>query len=338
MKLRWGVLGTSGIAREQVIPAIQQSSNGKAFAVAGRDAARTKAYADALGIVRAHDSYEALLGDPDVDAVYIPMPNSHHAEWSVRAAKAGKPVLCEKPLATSADDARRVVEICAERNVPLMEAFMYRFHPQNERVLELIGQGAIGEVREVRSHLSVDIMSPPDYGNIRFDVTTGGGTLLDMGCYVVDIARRIVGEEPRTVQGWWSLDARSAVDVSTAGILGFSDGRVATITCSFKANGNGAYTVVGTRGTIEVPRAIIPGMAPRAAEGMVIVVDQNGYRREEIFAPVNQYGLMAESFAHSVLTGAPTRFAPGDSILNMTVLDALAESARTGGAIALEHA
>ena len=334
-KLRWGVVGTAGIARDQVIPAIQQSSNGSVVAVASRDEAKAKAFAASLGIGRAAASYAALIADPEIDAIYIPLPNSEHAEWAMKAAAAGKAVLCEKPLAMNAAEARKIVTECAERKVALMEGFMYRFHPQNVRVLELIKSGAIGEVREVRTHLSVHLMDPPDPKNVRFDPAIGGGALLDMGCYIINIARRVMGVEPEAVQGVLDIDPRFNVDVGAAGLLSFSDNRVGLVSCSFRAGGQGAYTVVGTAGTIDVPRAIIPGMGTRAAEGLVIVIDTDGRRREEVFAPVNQYTLMAEGFADAVLSGKPVPFSPEDAVANMAVMDALAESARTGRKVAV---
>jgi predicted dehydrogenase len=329
-KLRWGVLGTAGIARGQVIPAIQQSSNGSVGSVASRDPAKAKAFAAELGIPRVAESYAALVADPAIDAVYIPLPNSEHAEWAIKAAAAGKAVLCEKPLAMNAAEARRIVTECAARKVPLMEGFMYRFHPQNVRVMELIKSGAIGEVREVRTHLSVDLMSPPDATNVRFDPAIGGGALLDMGCYVINIARRVMGAEPESVQGVLDIDPRFNVDVGAAGILGFSGGRLGLVSCSFRASGQGAYSIVGTTGTIDVPRAVIPGMGTRAPEGLVIVIDADGRRREEIFAPINQYTIMAEGFADAVLSGRPVPFSPEDGVANMAVMDALTESAKTG--------
>ena len=334
-QVRWGVLGTAGIARGQVIPAIVESSNGTVAAVAGRDLAQTEQFAKQAGIPRALGGYQALLDDPDIDAVYIPLPNSLHGEWAMRAAEAGKPVLCEKPLAMSADEAQRVVDVFAARKLPLMEGFMYRFHPQNVRVRALIASGVIGTVREVRAHLSVDLMSPPDPKNVRFIPELGGGARLDMGCYSVSVVRGIVGREPETVSGWLDVDPRFGVDVAAAALMGFSDGVVATATCSFRAGAQGSYTVVGTEGSIEVPRAIIPGMDTRVAEGLIVVMDADGRRTEETVPPARQYALMAEGFAKAVLEGGPVPFPPIDGVRNMRVLDAIAESARTGRRVTL---
>jgi predicted dehydrogenase len=328
--LRWGVLGTADIARSQVVPAIHASRNGRVVAVAGRDPQRTADFAATLAIDRTFETYAELIASPDVDAIYIPLPNSLHAEWSLAAADAGMPVLCEKPLALSANEARHVVERFAAKGVSLMEGFMYRFHPQNVRVLELIADGAIGTVREMRAHLSVDIMQAAGSGNVRFDKALGGGSLLDMGCYAVNVVRRIFGEEPVAVMGNLDLDKTSGVDLAASALLLFSDGRSASVSSSFRANGQGTYQVIGTMGTIEVPRAFIPGMGSRAAEGLVIVVDADGHRVETRFEPVDQYRLLVEAFATAVLSGRPVPYAPQDAVDNLRVLDAIAASARSG--------
>ncbi|HEY6632218.1 MAG TPA: Gfo/Idh/MocA family oxidoreductase [Rhizobiaceae bacterium] len=326
--LRWGVIGTAGIARSQVVPAMQASSNGRVTAVAGRDPKRSAEFARAFGIKEVFASYEALLLSPDVDAVYIPLPNSLHAEWAMKAADAGKPVLCEKPLALDAAQARRVADHFAAKSVPLMEGFMYRFHPQNMHALKLVGDGAIGEVREVRAHLSVDIMADAA-GNVRFDKTLGGGSLLDMGCYAVSAARRFLGE-PVAALATFDVDAKTGVDVAASAVLEFPGGRSALVSSSFRAGGQGFYQVIGTEGVIDVPRAFIPGMGSRAAEGLVIVSDPDGHRNERSFPPANHYRLMAEAFAEAVLSGKPVPYPPEDAVNNMRALDAIADSARSG--------
>lgn len=327
-KLRWGVLGASNIALVAVIPAIQASSNGRVVALATRGAAN--ADLRSLGIERVHKGYEALLADPGVDAVYIPLPNSMHLEWVIRAAEAGKAILCEKPLALNADEARQLVETCARLKVPLMEAFMYRFHPQTRRVHQLIREGAIGDLREVRAHLSVNILSDPDPTNIRFKPELGGGTLLDMGCYTVDLSRQIFGETPRRVRAWSHVDPRLGVDVSMAAILEFSGDRIALPDSSFLAGAQGTYMIVGTEGVIEVPRGFIPGLGSRVPEGLIIVADADGRRREEAFAPADHYRLMAEAFADAILNGTPVPYPASDSIENMRVLDAIMRASRSG--------
>lgn len=271
-----------------------------------------------------------MLADPEVEAVYIPLPNSEHARWAIAACKAGKAVLCEIPLALTAAEAESVVRACEDAGVRMMEGFMYRFHPQHRRVREIIASGAIGDVVEVQVHLSVDLMTPADPGNVRFDPKLGGGALPDMGCYGVHIARSVLGSEPQSVLARWSHDETFGVDVAAAGLLEFPGGRIATVSCSFQGNGQGYYRMIGRRGLIDIPRGIIPGLGDRIPEAIVIRVDENGARSEETFAAVDQYQLMIEAFADAIRSGDSPLVQPRDSILNMRVLDAFADSARSG--------
>jgi D-xylose 1-dehydrogenase (NADP+, D-xylono-1,5-lactone-forming) len=333
--LRWGVLGTAGIARGQLIPAIQRSANGRVMAIASRDRSRAAELGIQFGIPTVHDIYSSLISDPLIDAIYIPLPNALHAEWAIQAAEAGKAVLCEKPLAISAAQARNVVDVFAARGVPLMEGFMYRFHPQNVRALELVANDRIGAVREVHAHLSVDIMADFDPGNVRFSNRLGGGSLLDMGCYAVDIVRRVFGAAPATVIGWLDVDERLGVDVSAGALLGYDDGRLGVISSSFRAGGQGTYRIIGVDGTIEAPRAFIPGLGSRVAEGLIVVVDTDGRRDEQIFEPTDHYQLMIEAFAASVLSRKPAPFAAEDAVNNLRILDAIIASARSGNRISL---
>lgn len=324
-------MGAANIARGVLIPAIQQSRFGTVEAIGSRDLEKARSVAQSLGIARAVGSYEALLDDPDIDAVYLPLPNAMHADWTIRAAEAGKAVLCDKPLATSAQDAARQIEACSRHGVSLMEGFMYRFHPQTQRVQQLIASDTIGQVREVRVHLSVNILRAFDASNIRYQASLGGGSLFDMGCYIVNISRMIFGSEPERVVGRLRVDPKLGVDVSAAGILEFAEG-IALISCSFAADGQGTYTIVGTNGTIEVPRGILPGLGTRVAQGLVIVVDAAGNRREELFEPANQYTNMVDAFAESVLSKLPVPLPPEDGLNNVKVLEALARSSAKNAA------
>ena len=325
----WGVLGAAGIAVGMVIPAIQQSRRGRVVALGSRDSGKAAAAAASLGIERVHASYEAVLSDPAVDIVYIPLPNSLHVEWIVKAAAAGKHVLCEKPIALNAADAAVAAAECARRGVKLMEGFMYRFHPQTQRVQELLASGVIGDIREAHVHLSVNFIDTADPGNVRFQAVLGGGSLLDMGCYTVSAARMIFRAEPRRVLARPGTDERYHVDRHVHGMLEFDQG-TAFISCGFDAQGLGHYAVTGTKGRIEVPRGFIPGYGSFAAEPMIIITDGNGNRREERLAPVNQYGLMADSLCEAIFEGREPLLPPGESIRNMDVLDALERSGRSG--------
>lgn len=326
----FGILGAAGIARMAVVPAIRNSRNARVAVVGTRNPSAASKWIHTDRGENICDSYEAVLADPEVEAVYIPLPNSEHARWAIAACKAGKAVLCEKPLALTADEAESVVRAGEDAGVKMMEGFMYRFHPQHRRVREIIASGAIGDVVEVQVHLSVDLMTPVDPSNVRFDPKLGGGALLDMGCYGVHIARSVFGLEPQSVLAHWSLDETLGVDVAAAGLLEFPGGRIATVSCSFQGNGQGYFRVIGRRGLIDVPRGIIPGLGDRIAEAIVIRVDENGGRSEETLEAVDQYRLMIEAFADAIRSGDSSLVQPGDSILNMRVLDAFAESARSG--------
>lgn len=333
--VRWGVIGArSWIAREAVIPAIKKSKNGKLVAAASRDPDDLKSdYAPEDGVRLL--TYEALIADDSIDAIYIPLPNSMHFEWAKKAAEAGKSVLCEKPLALDAGEAEALADIFAQRGVKLMEGFMYRFHPQHQRVRELLQSGVIGDAIEVHAHLSVDLMSPPDPQNVRFKPELGGGALLDMGCYGVSASRMIFAEEPVAVNGWWRIDEATGVDIAAAGVLEFTRGRVAMVSCSFEGNGNGFYTIIGRKGTIEAPRALILGAGNRAPEALIVVVDTDGRRREEVLTPFKQYVGLVEEFAASVLEDTPVPLPLADSINNARVLDAFARSATEGRRVAI---
>jgi predicted dehydrogenase len=327
-KLRIGILGAAGIARAAVFPAIQASRNATVAAVASRNPASADWVSQAgVAVV---EGYDTLLQRDDIDAVYIPLPNHEHSRWSKRAADAGKAILCEKPLALDAREAAEVVAYCAVRGVLLLEGFMYRFHPQHRRVRAIIDSGVIGDPVEVHAHLSVDLMSPPDLANVRFDRAKGGGALLDMGCYTVHIARSVFRDEPTSVVARWTVDPALGIDTDSAAILEFPDGRTASISCSFRGSGQGFYRVVGRKGVIDVPRGIIPGLGSRVAETIVAVADADGRRTEERLAPVDQYRLMIEGFADAVIGKHALPFAPEDSTMNMRVLDAISAAAKSG--------
>lgn len=328
-RIRFGVMGAAGIAKAAVVPAIVKSRNAQVVAIATRNPDAAADWARQIGVGNLHSTYEELLADPAVEAVYIPLPNSEHARWTIAAAHAGKAILCEKPLALTANEAQLVLRECREQNVLLMEGFMYRFHPQHARVREIIASGEIGDVVEVHAHLSVDLMSPTDPSNVRFEPKLGGGALLDMGCYVVHIARSIFAEEPLEVMARWSIEDSYGVDVAASAILEFSAGRTAMVSCSFKGNAQGFYRVIGRRGQIDVPRGIIPGLGSRVSEALIIVIDEDGIRREELLPAVDQYQLMIEAFSDAVRGDSGAVPHIDDSVRNLDVLDAIARSARS---------
>ncbi|MCJ7625863.1 MAG: Gfo/Idh/MocA family oxidoreductase, partial [Anaerolineaceae bacterium] len=227
-KLRWGIISTANIGKWAVIPAIQASSNGEVVAVASRDAQKGETFAAELGIPRSFSSYEALLEDAEIDAIYNPLPNSMHLEWSIKAAEKGIHVLCEKPLALDAAECDKMQAAADANGVKLMEAFMYRFHPQTEKVVELVREGVLGELRFIHSAFTFRLTRPE---NIRWDPDLGGGALMDVGSYCVNISRTVAGQEPVEVQAFarWSP---SGVDEQLAGTMRFESGVLAQFDCA----------------------------------------------------------------------------------------------------------
>ena len=327
--LNWGVLCTSLVGRLAVIPAIQRSANGRVLAIASRNLEKASQAAAEFDIPRAYGAYQELLDDPHVQAVYIPLPNSLHREWTVRAAAAGKQVLCEKPLALNAAEADEMIAACEGHGVQLMEAFMYRFHPRSIAVKELIESGAIGPIQLVRAAFAFLHRDPSDY---RFKPEMGGGALLDVGGYAVSAARWLIGAEPIEVQATAYYGPESGVDETLGGLLRFPGGEIGVVTCSFRTALRQNYEVVGRDGVIEVSLAFVP----EGEEAPLVLI--RGADVETVrFPKTDQYQLMVEHFADCVLHGRPLRFPPTEARANMRVLDALAQSARTGRLIRLDQ-
>jgi predicted dehydrogenase len=323
-RVRWGVLGTANIGRVAVNPAIQVSANGSLVAVASRDAYRAGAFAAAAGIPRWHPSYEALLDDPEVDAIYLPLPNSLHREWAIRAARAGKHVLCEKPLALTEAECREMEAAAAEAGTLLMEAFMYRFHPRTERVVELTRQKYLGAFRVLRGTFTFRLTRP---GDIRMDPELGGGALMDVGCYCVNVARTVAGAEPVEVQARANW-AASGVDAEMVGLLRFGDGAMAHFDCALTQERCESYEVQGEDGYLRVPAAFLPG----TADAVIEEHRGRGARTDHVVPGADEYRLMVEHFADCILTGAPLRYPASEAALNMRTIEALYRSARVGGA------
>jgi xylose dehydrogenase (NAD/NADP) len=324
-QIRWGILSTASIAVKRFIPGAARSRNGVVAAIASRDLHHARDVADSLGISLAYGSYQELLEDPEIDAIYNPLPNSLHAEWTIKAAAAGKPVLCEKPLALDADQAQLMIDSCRSHGVLLMEAFMYRFHPQHARVIELIENGSIGELRFVRAAFTF-MMEPFPAGNVRLSSELGGGALMDVGCYCVNASRMLFGEDPIWGSAQWDFRPEFGVEVSLAAVLGFEGGRTAIFDCGFRAPGQGTYTAVGTRGQIEVPNAFVP-----AATDVTIRVTSGAELREEQIRGVDQFQLEAEEFADALLANRPLRIPAEDALGTLRTVAALLRSAREGG-------
>lgn len=331
-KIRWGVLGTANIARKQVIPAIQSSRNGTVLAVGSRDSQRARAYADDLGIERAYGSYEELLADPDIDAIYNPLPNDGHVPWSIAAAKAGKPTLCEKPIAITTQDAQKLVDVFKAEGVLLAEAFMYRYHPQHAHILKMMSEGAIGPLTLIETHFTYSLPFE-DTTNVRLQADIGGGGLLDVGCYCVNLCRMIIGEEPESVSGQMLIGSKTKVDESFVGTLRFPGGILAHFDCGMRSTFRNSYTVIGPEGQITSDYAFRP-----ENDGMTTIRVKKGHDADETIQldSPNEYRLMVEDFADAVAQKLTKTYDTADTINNMKVLDALLRAAREGKTIRVE--
>ncbi|WP_248925661.1 Gfo/Idh/MocA family protein [Paenibacillus hamazuiensis] len=322
-KLRWGIVGCAGIAKRAVIPGIQQSELGEVVAIASRDEQKAKETAKELGIPVAYGSYEALLADESLDAVYIPLPNHLHKEWTIRAAEAGKHVLCEKPIALNAQEAEEMAAACAKAGVHLAEAFMYRHHPRYTMIKELIASGEIGDIRGI--HGAFTFNSSANKGNVRFYKWMGGGSIYDVGVYPINAARFILGQEPEaaTVHAFFSPE-HDDVDMMASGLLEFPNAVALTFDCGMWAAGRNVLEIIGTDGRIELPSAYVS--RPDASSNFFVTV--KGERREVEVPHVNQYSIQADDFAKTVLYGEATKFKPEDAVRNMKVVDACLASGR----------
>jgi len=322
-KVRWGVLSTADIGAAKVIPAMQQGSYGEITAIASRDLAKAQAVAARLGIPTAYGSYEDLLADPEIDAVYNPLPNHLHVPWSIKALEAGKHVLCEKPVALTAAQAQELADAAARYpRLKVMEAFMYRFHPQWRRARQLVADGAIGELRTVQSFFSYYLDDPT---NVRNMAGIGGGGLMDIGCYNISLSRFIFDAEPRRVLGIVEYDPRFNTDRLASGILDFGGG-TATFTCSTQLTPYQRVNIFGTEGRVEIE---IPFNAP--PDKPCRIWHQRGDTIEEIvFDVADQYTIQGDLFARAVLDDTPVPTPIADAVANMRVLDAIVRSGQSG--------
>src|SRR3954452_22078916 len=328
--LRWGILSTADIGRRKVIPGILKADRCEVVAIGSRDADQARQVADELGIPAAHGSYEALLADPNVDIVYIPLPNLLHAEWTIAAARAGKHILCEKPLAMNAADAQSMLDVCASEGVRLMEAFMYRLHPTWEEVRRLVRGGRIGRLTAVQSWFSY---SNDDPANIRNQLAAAGGALYDIGCYTINLSRMLFEAEPVGVSASVVREPATGVDVLTSAILAFESG-TATFTVSTRVETDQRVHIYGTEGriSIEIPFNIPPDRPTRVfvtAGGEPPVAPDT----ETIsFETADPYTVQAERFAAAILDGLPTPTPPEDAVANMRVIDRVFAAGAGAGA------
>jgi predicted dehydrogenase len=324
-RLRWGILSTAAIGRTKVIPGIQRAEHCDVVAITSRDLAMAERVAAELAIPTAHGSYEALLADSNVDAIYVPLPNHLHAAWSIAAIEAGKHVLCEKPLAMTVRDAERMIEAAERAGVKLMEAFMYRLHPSWVAAREIVASGRIGRLKTVHSWFSYYNDDP---ANIRNVLAAGGGALYDIGCYSVNLSRMLFGGEPTGVDAIVVRDPLNGTDVVTSGILAFGDG-LASFTCSTRVEDDQRVDIYGTAGriSIEIPFNIPPDRPTRVfvtAGGEPPVAPDT---ETLTFETADPYTVEAEAFALAVLEGRPVPVPPRDAIGNLRVIERILASA-----------
>lgn len=313
-KIRWGILSTAKIAREKVIPALQRGRHCEVVAIASRNKAQAQEIADRLHIPSVYGSYEELLNDANVDAIYIPLPNHLHVEWTVKAIQAGKHVLCEKPIALSAAEALQLLKVSQQYPaIKVMEAFMYRFHPQWVLAKELVDEARIGQLKTVHSFFSYYNADP---SNIRNQKHMGGGGMMDIGCYCVSLARYLFNSEPLRVMGHVTIDPVLLTDTMASGILEFVNG-TATFTCSTQLMPYQRVQILGTEGRIEIE---IPFNAPPAQITRLWLHTKNG-SEEMTFEPVDQYTLQGDLFAQSILNNTAVPTPLQDAINNMKVIE-----------------
>lgn len=318
-RLRIGVLGAARITPVSLLKPAADNPEVVVSAVAARDAGRARAFAAKHGIGRVHDGYDELIADPDVDAVYNPLPNNLHGWWTRAALAAGKHVLCEKPFTANAEEARQIAAVAAKTDRVVMEAFHYRYHPMTLRIEEIIASGELGTLRRVDAALSFPL---PRFSDIRYDFTLAGGALMDAGCYAVHMARTFGGATPKVVSAQAKL-RDPQIDRAMTAQLRFPAGHTGSIRCSLWSSNllQVSARVTGDRGELRALNPLMPQYPHRLR-----VHSQRG-RRVERFTHRTSYAYQLDAFADAVLRAAPVRTTPEDAIENMAVIDAIYQAA-----------
>jgi xylose dehydrogenase (NAD/NADP) len=315
-KVRFGLIGAGRIARTQIAPAIHAAKRATLHSAASRELSR----AEAVRPEQAYDSYDALLRDPNVDAVYVATHNGLHKELSIAALRSGKHVICEKPLAMNARDCEEMLRVAESTGKLLAEAFMYRLHPQIPRAQELVRSGAIGELMAVEASFRFPMFNADD---VRMNAEWGGGSLLDVGCYCVSASRLFLGDSPVGMKAMATFHPVRKVDTSLQGVLDYGSGRHAIISCGFDSGANEKVVLSGTAGTIELNHPF------KSFTGRPQLAVRTKHREEIIeFDPVNTFQLEVDDLATAILDGSEPRVGAGDALANMRILDRLAEAAR----------
>jgi xylose dehydrogenase (NAD/NADP) len=324
-KVRWGVLGYANVAREWVMPAIQRADNSELWALASRDPAKIAECNKRYPGVRAVPDYEELLRDPEVDAIYIPLPNTLHKEWVIRAAERGKHILCEKPLCMNASECREMIAVCTRHGVRLMEAFMYRYTDRVRRVLEVVRSGALGEIKFIEA---TNLSLLTDRTSIRFKPELGSGSLYDSGCYQVNfaglIADTIAGTtgivQPASISAECVRDGTGGIDEIFSGVIRYPSGLIAAMNCGFNAHRRVFAEIVGTQGNLHVPDTF-------SGDPGALTLTLGGERREIPVAESDRFRLEIEDFADALLRGRPTLLGMPESLRNAEVIKRLFEAA-----------
>lgn len=324
-KVKWGVLGCAAFAHKTAIPAMLKADNVELAAIASRSKEKAAAFAAEFGFARSYGSYEELLADPEIEAIYNPLPNGMHPEWTIKAAEAGKHSLVEKPFASSLAEAEAVHEVVTRRGVKVMEAFMWRFHPMHLRTRELIRSGAIGPLRFVRTAFTFMIQRA---ANVRLSAELAGGGLMDVGCYCVSEARFLFEAEPVRVYARADYDKEYDVDMLACGVLEFEAGR-ATFDCGFELPFRCDYEAAGSKGRITCQNAILPG------DTAEITIDIAGEQVKESFPGVNHWTLEFEHLSTCILENTQLSYDTSDAIKQQRVIDAIYRSTRSGNSEAV---
>lgn len=324
-KLRWGIMGCASIAKGSVIPGIRLSELHEIRAIASRNKDKAIAAAKELDIAVAYGSYEELLADQELDVIYIPLPNHLHKEWTIKAAEAGKHVLCEKPIALTAEEAMEMAAAAKQHHVIIAEAFMYRYHPRYDMIKQLIAEGEIGEIRHIRGSFTFNNGDSTE--NVRYVKEWGGGSIYDVGCYPISAARYMLDSEPNavTVQAMFS-SKHGDVDMMASGLVEFNNSVGLTFDCGMWAAFRNPLEIVGTKGIIELPYAFL---AKTEEEGYFYVIKND--EKKVIKTPFyNAYALQADAMARTIAGEIPQQFPLEDAVANMKVLEACLHSAQTG--------
>lgn len=320
LPVRWGILSAANIGVKRVGPAIHASSHGELLAIGSRNPQRARTLFAFAPNVRIYDDYDSLINDQEIEAIYNPLPNSLHAEWTIKALRAGKHVLCEKPLAVTAEQGASMVQAARENGLLLMEAFMYRFHPQITWALDQIAAGRIGPVKLVRSSFSFDVRPRPN--DIRLQASLAGGSLMDVGCYPVNLCRAIYGHTPLAVGARVYASSAGEVERATTAILDFGRGRFGLIDSSFELPTRQVAEIIGEAGTIIINTPFTPGNTETA-----VSLASNEQTITQRFAHTDQYRLEVDYFSSCLRSGRPPILQLEETLENLATIEAIYRSA-----------